>query len=242
MGRYSLRFIFGTGLVLLTIVILVILGLWQLKRYEYKLNYTHQILNLDPKSFAPIEEIIVNLKYIPDVNFVKVRLKGIFHHDLSIDLIPRTLHGQTGAHVYTPFLIIPSGHMIMVNRGWVPEKKDHLKFYQQTGAVEIFGYLQQPTLPGWMTPDNVADKKAWYYLDLEAMQDVIAADRPEIGKKMLPFYMISMEKPHRDEFPKPIDVMTMVKNNHFGYALTWFSLAIALAIMYIFYLRNNRVV
>lgn len=224
------------------IITLVCLGLWQLQRLEWKEKHTQQILNMDPKSFAPIEEIIVNLKHIEDFNFQKVRVKGSFYHDLTIDLMPRTWHGQNGSHVYTPLLTSPSGHLVMVNRGWIPENKKGIKIDNPEGEVELLGYLQQPMLPGWLTPDNVVDKKAWYYLDLEAMEDEVAKLNPKLAKKILPFYMISVEQRHRDEYPKPIQVLDMVKNNHFGYALTWFFLAIALSIMYIFYIRQRGII
>ncbi len=242
MRRYSLRFIFGTGATLVMIITMLVLGMWQMNRLEWKENHQKQLLNMDPRSFAPIEETIIDLKNIPDVNFRKVRVKGTFHHDMSIELLPRTWHGHSGAHVYTPFVLSLSGHMLLINRGWIPDKKEGIKLDDLEGEVELLGYLQQPLLPGWMTPDNVIDQKAWYYLDLEAMEEEIVKLKPKYANKLLPFYMISIETRHRDEFPKPIEVLTLVKNNHFGYALTWFFLAIALGIMYIFYIRQNRII
>lgn len=242
MGRTSFRFIIGTGVVIVMVITLFLLGMWQMQRLEWKQAHANQILNMDPKSFAPIEETIIDLKNIEDVTFKKVSVKGVFHHDLSIELMPRTWHGQNGAHLYTPFVLVPSGHLLMINRGWVPEKKDGVKLDNPEGEVELKGYLQKPMVPGWMTPDNVIHQKAWYYLDLEAMEDEVLKIKPEIAKKILPFYMISIETHHRDEYPKPIEVLAMVKNNHFGYALTWFFLAIALAVMYMFYIRHNRII
>ncbi len=224
------------------IITMFILGMWQLQRLEWKQQHIHQLLNMDPKSFTPIEEVILSMKRSPDVSFNKVRVKGEFDHNLSIELIPRTYHGQSGAHVYTPFILSPSGHMLMINRGWVPDVKEGLKYDNPRGEIELLGYLQQPMLPGWFTPDNVVHQKAWYYLDLNAMEDEIIKERPDLAGKVLPFYMIDIEKRPRDEYPKPIDVMAMVKNNHFGYALTWFFLAIALGVMYIFYIRKNRLI
>jgi surfeit locus 1 family protein len=224
------------------ILIMLLLGMWQMQRLEWKEHHMNQILNMDPKSFAPIEETILNLKNTPDVSFHKVRVRGTFYHDLAIELIPRTWHGQSGAHVYTPFVLAPSGHLIMINRGWVPDEKKGIKYDNPEREVELIGYLQQPMVPGWLTPDNVVHQKAWYYLDLEAMEDEVAKEKSEIAEKMLPFYMISIETRKRDDYPKPVDVITMVKNNHFGYALTWFFLAIALGVMYIFYIRSNKII
>lgn len=242
MQPFSLRFILGTGLVMVMVITMFILGMWQMSRLEWKQHHINQILNMDPKSFVPIEEIILSLKNDPNLYFQKVKVRGVFRHEYSIELIPRTFHGRSGAHIYTPLVLSTSGHMLMVNRGWVPDDRTDLKYDNPVGEVELMGYLQPPLVPGWMTPDNVVAHKAWYYLDLEAMEDVVARDIPEVANKMLPFYMISLEKRRRDEFPKPIDVMEMVKNNHFGYALTWFMLAIALAVMYIFYIRKNKLI
>jgi surfeit locus 1 family protein len=224
------------------IITLFVLGMWQLHRMEWKERHASQILNMDPHSFASMEEVMINLKKNPEVMFRKVRVKGVFLHELSIELISRTYHGQSGAHVYTPMVMTHSGYMVMVNRGWVPDKKDGIKYDNPVGEVELQGYLQSPPLPGWVTPDNVIEKKAWYYLDLEAMEDVVIKAKPELEDKVLPFYMISIEKRERDDFPKPIEVIDMVKNNHFGYALTWFFLAISLGIMYIFFVVRSRVI
>jgi surfeit locus 1 family protein len=240
--RFSLKFILGTFISLIMIITLLLLGMWQLQRLEWKEHHTKQLLNMDPKSFMPIEETILSLKGKTDVTFRKVRVKGFFYHNLSIELIPRTWHGKSGAHVYTPMVVQPSGHLLMVNRGWVPDEKKDLKYDNPVGEVDLMGYLQQPMVPGWMTPDNVVHQKAWYYMDLDAMEDEVAKEKPEVADKMLPFYMISIETRTGDEYPKPIDVMAMVKNNHFGYALTWFFLAIALAVMYIFFIRRNHII
>lgn len=242
MNRFSLKFLAGTAVVMVMIITMFLLGMWQLQRLEWKQNHMNQLLNMDPKSFVPIEEVILNLKNTPDVSFHKVKVRGEFDHNLSIELIPRTYHGQSGAHLYTPFILSPSGHLLMINRGWVPDKKEGLKYDNPKGEVELLGYLQQPMIPGWLTPDNVVHQKAWYYLDLEAMEDEIVKEKPELASKVLPFYMISIEQRKRDEYPKPVDVLAMVKNNHFGYAVTWFMLAIALGLMYIFYIRKNKII
>lgn len=212
------------------------LGTWQIERLKWKQELLAKIENTDPKTFMPLEEIVS----IDDIKFLKVKLRGTFHHDLSILLIPRTWNGMNGGHLYTPMTLSASGHTLLVNRGWIPKDQQHIIIQKPSGEIEILAYLQAPTLPGWLTPENVIDQKAWYYLDLEAIGDEIAKTEPEIGKNILPFYAIAFEGASLNAYPKSLDPILMLRNNHLGYALTWFSLAFVLIIMYIVYLRKQR--
>ncbi len=208
------------------------LGVWQLERLKWKQTILAHIENKDPKSFASLEEVITHNSQ--DSGFRKVKFRGVFHHDLSLRLIPRTWQGLNGAHLYTPMTLASSDHTILVNRGWVPENQDNMNISRPMGEIETLGYLQKPVSPGWFTPENDIDKKAWYYLDLDALQQ-------ELNKDLLPFYVISIETPNPKDDPRPLDPLTMLRNNHLGYAITWFLLAFALLVMYIYQMSKIRV-
>lgn len=241
MGRYTPRFVLGTGVFLVMFLTLNALGVWQLHRLQWKNELITKVISSDPKTFVPVEEIILKYNNIENIDFIKVRVRGRYLHDQELELVPRTYQGQNGAHVYTPFQLSQSGHIILINRGWVPERKDNITVAQPQGDVEVFGYLQEPLLPGWLTPDNVSHRQIWYYIDLEAVQEEIAKTYPQLAKRMLPFYMFAKGEENAADYPKALVIQSLIKNNHLGYALTWFCLAISLLIMYIIYVRKNRI-
>jgi len=104
----------------------------------------------------------------------------------------------------------------------------------QSGSREIIGYLRWPERPGLFVSDHDRSGDIWFVRDSAAM----AAMRQ--WGDVAPFY-IDMESPApAGGLPQPGPLTVNLRNNHLGYALTWFGLAGTLAGVFGFWLRGRH--
>jgi surfeit locus 1 family protein len=97
--------------------------------------------------------------------------------------------------------------------------------------VHVSGLLRVPPQekPGWFIPDNRPDRNDWFWIDLPAMA---AADGIA---NAAPFYIDADPTPNPGGWPKGGVTPLALPNDHLQYALTWFSLAAALVVIYVVY-------
>ena len=173
------------------------------------------------------------------MEFRHVTDEGIFLNDQEIFVgatSPRG--GDAGFDVLTP-LREADGRIVFVNRGFVPAELKNpqtRRVGQLEGTVKIAGLLRLPPdkKPGWFLPDNRADINYWFWVDLPAMA---AADG--LGNVVL-FYIDADAAPNPGGWPQGGVTRLELPNNHLQYALTWFSLAVGMVVIYIVSLRQDR--
>lgn len=129
-------------------------------------------------------------------------------------------------------LRLTGGGVVLVNRGWVPSKRKAPKDRaagQVEGEVTITGMVRPDDRTGWFTPDNDPAKNAWFFVDHQAMANHAGLDI------VLPWHLVADETKNPGGFPiggqRPPDL----PNNHLQYAITWFSLAVAFAVIWFLY-------
>lgn len=221
----------GVVAALLGIALLCSLGSWQLRRLAWKDGIVAQIaarLHAEPQPLAALE---ARFARDGDVEYWPVRLTGRFLH-AGERTFQATWQGQSGWNVYTP-LVLPDSRMIFVNRGFVPYvMKDPATRAagQPAGEVEITGLARNPlrAKPSSFIPDNDPAENVYFWKDLPAM----AAGLPlPPGSGVLPFLVDAGAGPPAPGAPVGGVTVVDVPNNHLQYALTWYGLALALAVM-----------
>ena len=163
--------------------------------------------------------------------------EGAFLNDKEIFIGATSEAGRQGYHVLTP-LLEPGGRVVFVNRGFIPaELKDPAKRAagQIAGTVRVQGLLRLPPAekPAWFLPDNRPDLNYWFWVDLPAMSAADGLDR------VAPFYIDADETPNPGGWPKGGVTRLVLPNDHLQYAITWFSLAAALIVIYVLFHRRN---
>ena len=130
-----------------------------------------------------------------------------------------------GYWVFTPARVL--GGIVMVNRGFVPEGRQDPATRpdgQMAGPVDIVGVMRWPETPGLFTPPGDPAKNLWFARDPAAM-----AAAKGIGA-VAPFY-IEQESPSvPGGLPQVGKLQPSLPNNHLGYALTWYGLALVLVV------------
>ena len=213
---------------------LLALGSWQIERLFWKRD---QIAERQAAVAAAPVAAPRSLEEALGMEFRHVTDEGVFLHDKEIFLGATSEAGRNGYQVLTP-LREAGGRNVFVNRGFIPaELKDPLTRSEGeiAGTVRVQGLLRLPPAgkPAWFLPDNRPDLNYWLWIDLPA---IAAADRLD---RVAPFYIDADATPNPGGWPKGGITRLELRNDHLQYAITWFSLAVALIVIYFVYYRRN---
>ena len=219
---------------LLMLLICLALGAWQIERLFWKQDLIAQRQAAVAAAPAPLPKSLAEAR---GMEFRHVSDEGVFLNDKEIFLGATSEAGGQGYQILTP-LLEPGGRVVFVNRGYIPsELKDPAKraIGQIAGTVRVEGLLRLPPAgrPNWFLPDNRPDRNYWFWVDLPAMS---AADKLD---RVAPFYIDADATPNPGCWPKGGVTRLTLPNNHLQYAITWFSLAVALTVIYVLYHRRN---
>src|SRR5215467_6103620 len=210
------------------------LGFWQVERLFWKREL---IAQRQAAVAAAPTAVPLSLEEAHGEEFHHVTDEGVFLHDKEIFLGATSEAGRNGYQVLTP-LEEPGGRIVFVNRGFIPaELKDPRKRSagQISGTVRVAGLLRLPPAakPAWFLPDNRADLNYWFWIDLPAM--AVADQLNRVAR----FYIDADATPNPGGWPKGAVTRLELPNDHLQYAITWFSLAVALIVVYFLFHRRN---
>ncbi len=213
------KFLFSV-FVCFIILILFSLGSWQLYRLNWKLNLINEIeksLKNDP----------VELSKIDKKNYLRIKTAGTINLEKQIYLYNLNDNGKPGFEVVNPIVIENENYLI--NRGWIPfDKKDKpgINFFNEEN---IIGILRLQTKASIFKPENDIKNNYWFTLNRD---DIFKYT----GKKFSN-YIIYLNGDY--EIPKPKIITTNISNNHKKYAITWFSMAISILLIYLYFRKKN---
>jgi surfeit locus 1 family protein len=203
------------------------LGVWQLERRAWKADLLARIqIGID----NPAVPLPSGIDDPAAWAWRQVTVEGRFDHAHELYLVGRAYEGRNGLHVVTPLLRADGGQPVLVDRGWVPlERQDPAARAAglPDGVVTVAGVLRRPPDRGWMQPDNDPAGNHWFWIDLPAMAESagLTAAVP----------MILEAAPGADPTILPIGGQTRIDlpNDHLAYAVTWFSFAGILLVIYV---------
>ena len=211
-----------------TFIILILLGSWQVQRMSWKQNIISSFEEqMAKKPVVPPLEI----KNGTDWRYTRVRATGYFLHDKEILLTGRTFEGTAGFHVVTPF-VFNDNRIVLVNRGWIPEKLRDRKSRPQTiprGTIIMEGILRGDNRKGYFVPENEPKNEVWLYINTKQIANYRAIG-PVPG-----YYIDELRAPGPYKLPIGAAGKIEVRNEHLKYAVTWFLLAVTLLVIYIIY-------
>ncbi len=226
----------------ISLVILVALGAWQMHRRAEKLGL---IAAIDTRSkAAPASAPVVAdwASFDPAVDAYRaVRARGTFRHDSEAHVFfsipqPKSGIGGPGYLILTPFLL-ETGGIALVNRGFVPaDRKDAASRAegQTPGEVTIEGLLRGPEARGAFAGADDIAKNIFF------VRDPAAIARAKGMDKVAPYIIDVVAPVPSGGLPQPGATQIAIPNNHLQYAMTWWSLAGILAIIFALYARSRR--
>jgi surfeit locus 1 family protein len=210
----------------------IALGVWQLHRLDWKADL---IQRMETRLHdAPVPLGMALSESSPEhyhLEWRRVSLRGHFIHGGELYLFARGPNGATGVQVITPFQWGSHG-IVLVNRGFVPDaKRDPATRAagQVLGEIEIRGVVRDSANSGWFTPPPDVRRRLWFARDSKSMVDTVGL------KLVVPFFVEVDATPNPGGYPIGGQTIVEIPNNHLSYAITWFALALALAVVYLVY-------
>ena len=213
------KFLFSV-FVIFFILVFISLGSWQIIRLNWKNNLILEIESSLKKPPVQLSETNVT-------NFLKIKTSGSIDFDKQIYLYNLNENGTPGFEVINPIIIDSKNYLI--NRGWIPFKKKDSEEIYEFDENNIIGTLKSQGRKNIFKPDNDIKENYWFSLDRE---DILKFT----GKKFSN-YIIYLDGNYLS--PKPKKITANISNNHKKYAITWFSLAISILLLYLYFRRKN---
>jgi surfeit locus 1 family protein len=219
------------------LLVLLGLGTWQVERLQWKeaLIAERTARTTAPPIALPAAGAPSPAETLADLDYRRATATGQFQHDREMYLAARTMQGAVGYQVVTP-LQRTDGSVVLVNRGWVPDdRKDPAKRAegQVAGNITVEGAIRAPGRQHWLQPDNEPQKNRWFWNDLPAMARH-AGVSPE---RLVPVFLEAGAAPNPGGLPIGGQTRVNLPNDHLQYAITWYALAIGLAVIYVLYHR-----
>ena len=202
------------------VLVLISLGSWQLYRLNWKLNLISEI-NSSLKN-DPVELSKLNKK-----NYLRITTSGKVDFDKQIYLYNLNDSGKPGFEVINPILIGNENYLI--NRGWIPFDKKNKSEINVLNTKSIIGTLKTQTKANSFKPNNDIKKNYWFTLNRD---DIFLYTGKNFSK-----YIIYLNGDYKA--PKPKVITANISNNHKKYAITWFSMAISILLIYLYFRKKN---
>ena len=213
------KFLFSV-FVIFFIFVFVALGSWQIVRLNWKNNLILEIEN--SLKNPPVELTNSNVE-----NYLKIKTSGSIDLEKQIYLYNLNDTGTPGFEVINPILINDTNYLI--NRGWIPFEKKNSPEINVFDENDIIGTLKLQGRKNIFKPDNDLEENYWFSLNRE---DILKFTGKEFSK-----YIIYLNGNY--QVPKPKKITANISNNHQKYALTWFSLAISILLLYLYFRKKN---
>lgn len=218
-----------TIIFLLILPILLRLGFWQLDRAEEK----RELIELF-KQQNDLGPLIINgnLKLDEKLNYRLAQVSGNYNVSKQIFVDNKIYQGRTGVHVMTPFKLKDSEYSILVNRGWQPmviDRSSLPKIQTTTELLRLNGKIKVSSKEPFTVGEQFQSNQGWPAL----MQWInISEIEKKSGLKLLP-YIFLLDKKEQSGYVRNWKPVVMQPEKSTSYAVQWFSLALALSIIYI---------
>ncbi|MDB2341691.1 SURF1 family protein [Candidatus Pelagibacter bacterium] len=202
------------------ISIFIALGSWQLVRLNWKLDLIEQIQ-------SSLKDEPININNTALKNYLRIKAVGTIDFENQIYLYNLNEKGAPGFEVINPIKINKENYLL--NRGWIPFNKKNEKEINIIDENNIVGILRKQIKANMFKPKNDISNNYWFTLNREDLYNFT-------GEKFSPYIIYLSSK---NELPKPKMITANISNNHKKYAITWFSLAISILLIYLYFRKKN---
>lgn len=212
------------------------LGVWQVQRLVWKTELIAQVgarIHAAPTPApGPADWPAVTRE---NDQYRRVSAHGVFLHDRET-LVQAVTEAGPGFWVLTP-LKVDRGFTVLVNRGFVPaDRRDQSRRREglPVGRQQVVGLLRITEPKGGFLRANDPANDLWRSRDVAAIGAHRGLDH------LAPYFLDADSTANPGGWPR--GGMTVVKfaNSHLVYAITWFALALGVALALGFVLRTSR--
>lgn len=193
--------------------VLISLGVWQVQRMEWKAALLAEInekIGADPVALMAVPDALTD-KYRPV--FVEGSFTGKF-----VEVLAGQVGTSPGVEIIEAFET-NEGRRILIDRGFLLESDRTVPRPAHSGRV--VGDLHWPMEADSYTPPPDPKTGLWFARDVPAMARSLNTEAT---------FIVAREPTGDAITPVPVDTSS-IPNDHWGYAITWFLLAVVWAVM-----------
>ena len=210
--------------VFLIITLFCALGTWQLVRLQWKNNLINQISK-------GLESSAISYSNKIQTNYQRVYVNGEYDFEKQVYLYSLNEKGEPGYDVITPFKTMNSEN-ILINRGWIKTVQKNENIINKNTNKKIQGLLLKNLKKNIFKPDNEINKNIWFSINM--------VDIKKFTGKTFNEYILYLEDENINT-PKPKQITIDLPNNHFKYALTWYSISISIFGYFLYFRKKNEI-
>lgn len=214
-------------------VAFVNLGIWQLSRAEEK----QQLLAANAKQRALPAVSSAELMAQQDKGSAgqqpyqrRVELNGQYDQQAIYLLDNRVLNGTVGFEVIQPFHDAEGGMTFFVNRGFAPmgpTRQDLPQLATPQGKVRLLASVYRPDGKAFLLADAMPSGTDTYPKVIQSLSEL---PYPESFR-----FSLRLDQTSPGALPRHWPLAIMSPATHTGYALQWFTMALALALLWLYF-------
>ena len=210
------------------VLLLFGLGIWQLQRLAWKEGLVAELTVAQRQVLESLPQDVGAAQ-----RFYHARISGEYLPGTSYHLAARYFRSKLGYSLLHPFRL-DDGRVVLVNRGWIPAAmKDSEQLPPPpNGPQSLRVQIRTSNERNYFTPENQPQHNVWFGRDVDA----IAAHS---GLSLLPVTLDVIGQQDQNTLPVPATGEIVLRNDHLGYAITWFGIGLAVLTISLLYHRKK---
>lgn len=226
--------LWATILVVPALIVLILLGTWQVERRAEK----HALIQRVETGLAQSPRDLVEILSGPveDQPYARVEADGEILGDRAVHVFAPEGQGSADYRMVAP-LDYGAGRIVLVDLGTITEAEKagigNALPADLPRRLHVEGVLRPSEPSGWFTALTDMAANRWYVRDVPA----IAA---ALGVETAAPFILQSETPLPGSLPRPVPFRPDLPDNHLAYAVTWFSLALILVVVYVLFHFKRR--
>ena len=226
----------------------VLLGLWQLERYQLRGERNDAIgaaLDAEP---VPLESLLPagmsTDEVDPSVEWRSVIVRGEFDDTTTVTLRLRPVEGQSGVHVITP-LVQQDGTAVLVDRGFLATATRSTEEVDvppaPSGSVEVIGRVRLSEAASAAGLDADATPPSVRFVVLDDLQaSGVLASGPAASGDLAPVWLERVEQtPAEDASLAAVPAPGLSAGPSLIYAVQWFLFGVIAVVGFVLLVRRD---
>ena len=218
-------------LCLATIVAMINLAFWQLRRLDEKRTFNDRVTSHTDADVVPLNANLL-LGDLDDLIYRRVEVTGTYVADHQFTIVGVSQDGSNGTDAVNA-LQLADGSLVIVNRGFIADGSSVPP--APGGTVQLIGRLKRGQVAGTGEPSDDGSQQLTQIrrVDLTAL-------RQQFDLPVLPMYVeLLQSEPKEPATVKPVAFPTLDEGPHLSYTVQWFIFSICVAAGWVFAVRKS---
>jgi cytochrome oxidase assembly protein ShyY1 len=202
-------------LIIVSAVVMINLGLWQLQRLDERKDFNAEVRAHSQTPVQPLSELLQQGDDYRLLEWYPVRVTGEYLADREITIVNRSQDGAAGRNSVVP-MQTDTGEIVLINRGFVPLSIDMPP--PPTGTVTVTGFsraAQKRSAVGAIDSDAPGTNE-FQRMDIPLIERVLELD-------VAPMYIQRLDSdPPEGQWPARVANPPLDEGPHLSYAGQWF--------------------